>query len=236
MADFAMSFRSCPEGSSGAVSPSLLCWLWVVLFFGGFELNSSSRSQPVVSSNGHTDAEPSAAVRPRRYDDAVCRLAAEELAPDIAEWMEEASLSPDQVVDLAKALRSQPDNAFRLARELERRWYIEPDAALVEILDNNGLWEAERQLVRAWVSETGALADLPDGTVVIWRDQTGEITGRNEDEATYTVWNERMGRPKQPRCGFVWPAEQCAVDPASPPVSDRPEGSAQGNSGRPSEQ
>lgn len=151
------------------------------------------------------DTGTGTARRPRRTDEAVCRAAAERLAPEVARWLEEA---PDEsiVAALTKALRGNSDG-YALARALERDWHIEPDEELVEILSGaaGALWSCQDAAIAAWVAENGVTLGLDIGTRVSTPRGMGVVERRDEKLANYII---RLD-PPDPNCkGFpIVPAE-----------------------------
>lgn len=187
---------------------------------------SSQDHDPTITGGAGTPAPP-IPKRPRRYDASVMRVAAAELAKEVAGWLEQEV--DDELIDtLAEALRSASGNGYEMARWLENHCYITPDAYLVEILDNDGLWGAERAAVAAWVAEHGITAPLPMGTLVKCSRGEGEITGADPKQATYTVWNDEVQSLTKVGCGWVVAAEDVTPlvadgtggDPSPPQTPD----------------
>jgi len=150
--------------------------------------------------------------RPTIRSPQVIRAAAEALAPEVAAWAEE-EVNEEVISGLEKALRYDQDG-YELARALERSWLISPDAELVEILDSASsyLWDAERKAVIEWVMQNGVTVDLELETIVETPHGVGPIRGRNEKEATYTVYIEEnaKGIPGT-YIGSIYAAEKCKV-------------------------
>lgn len=174
------------------------------------------------SSDGAMGGGDGSGKRPTRYDAAVLRAAAEAMAPDVMEWLEESGEPDDQLISaLAKALDRTFDG-YERAKFLERELLLDPDARLVEILDSDGVWGIERKAVAAWVVATGAKASLPDGAIVTYRDRgediTAEVMGRDEDQATYVLWNAKFHAARGSG-GWIIAAERCQPLPP-PPTQD----------------
>jgi hypothetical protein len=78
--------------------------------------------------------------RPKRHAPEILEAAAKKLAPDILKWAQDGNddeLTLEQVVnDLKEILYSPHRNGYQLAKDLEDRFHYDPDAELVEILDN----------------------------------------------------------------------------------------------------
>ena len=92
--------------------------------------------------------------RPKHNDDAIIRIAAEKLLPEVMGWLGDAGIPENEVLDdLAKAMRWGSDG-YKIAKDLD---CYEPDAALVEILDAAGsLKSAAREKACAeWVIANG---------------------------------------------------------------------------------
>lgn len=151
------------------------------------------------------EVEPSAAKRPRRYDAAVVRAAAEDLAPAVAEWCEQAA-DETIVSGLARALGRQSDG-YELAKELERAWLISPDSMLVEILGGHDLWGAERKAVEAWVAAHGITVSHAVGDEVQTRHGQGSVTAVDHKHATVNVHTPEQ----EPTTAWIIAAEDCTA-------------------------
>jgi hypothetical protein len=150
--------------------------------------------------------------RPTSRSPEVIEIAAEKLAPEVAKWCNEP-VNHKIREGLVSALRYGTDG-YKLARELEDKWYISPDAELVDILDGASsiVWDAERQAVAEWVKANGITADLPLETLVETPHGVGPIRGRNEEEATYTVYIEENAKGLPGKyIGSIYAAEKCKV-------------------------
>jgi hypothetical protein len=123
--------------------------------------------------------------RPTSRDPAVKERAIAEIAAACAEW------AKDKAEDWLEPLRKCRlyEDAYQIARDLERYAYVDPDFELVEILTgaSHSVWQAERDAVKAWVAECGIVAPLTAGTRVGCSRGVGEITSIREDEASYIV-------------------------------------------------
>ena len=112
------------------------------------------------------EASPSIPHRPSRRDLVVKAEAAHELARDLAPWMGR-DLHEREIAELAALHLS--DNGYKLAKALERKWHIDPDFELVEILE--GSWStldnARQRAIAAWVAHNNITLDLPIGERVI---------------------------------------------------------------------
>jgi hypothetical protein len=140
--------------------------------------------------------------RPTRNDDNVIRAAALKLAEDCAEWDSETPTA-EWVDALLKCKRHWSDG-YELARELQDRCWVSPDAALVEVLDgaSSYLWSAENEAVKAWIAEHGVTAPLSIGTRVACGRGTGEITRIDAERGAYVVLPDaERGDPKFSRGG-----------------------------------
>jgi hypothetical protein len=92
--------------------------------------------------------------RPKHNDDAIIRIAAEKLLPDVMGWLGDAGIPENEVLDdLTKAMRWGSDG-YQIAKEMDS---YEPDAVLVEILDAAGHLKssAREKACAEWVIENG---------------------------------------------------------------------------------
>ncbi|MBA1157794.1 hypothetical protein [Microvirga mediterraneensis] len=149
--------------------------------------------------------------RPTSRSPEVIEIAAEKLAPEVAKWCNEP-VNDEIREGLVSALRYGTDG-YKLARELEDKWYISPDAELVEILEGASsiVWDAERQAVAEWVKTNGIAADLPIETLVETPHGTGVIRDKSEEQATYTVCIPEHAERSTGYIGTIYPVEKCKV-------------------------
>lgn len=126
--------------------------------------------------------------RPTIYDKAVIKVAATKLLDDVLTWLndsgdvidysEDVEARDSVLVQLSDALKTSSDNdGYKLARELEGEGW-DPDARLVEILDNSAgyLREEVRRASAIWFDEQGLMA-IPNGTKVKSK-QRGDTQGK----------------------------------------------------------
>lgn len=125
--------------------------------------------------------------RPTRRDPAIIRAAAEKLAVACAEWCG-ASKPEDWVDDLIKC-EFYWDDGYRLARALQDRCYVDPDADLVETLSyaSSELWDAESVAVRAWIDANNIKPSLKVGDRISYREWVGVVNGIDEQRAIYLL-------------------------------------------------
>ncbi len=118
--------------------------------------------------------------RPKQHDSAIVLEAAQQLAPKVKEWCGDGDADLDDIVaDLVKVLKWESDG-YQLAKDLDGQY--DPDAALVEILDEAG-WIKHRALENAeeeWV-KANSIQPIPLGTKVTWPKMGAEIgvVGKN---------------------------------------------------------
>lgn len=144
--------------------------------------------------------------RPRYSSPAVLEIVAAALAPEVAVWAQSKDIE-GVARDLVQAMSSGNQDAYAIARELERTRYYDPDRDLVEILDAADFWGARDSLVADWVSANGISAPLEVGSKVRARHGDGVISKVDQKLATYVV-----SQPDdRPGCGVIVAAEDCAA-------------------------
>lgn len=117
--------------------------------------------------------------RPTKLTDDMKRAVAERVAKECAEWAEDEPTN--WIAPLCAIIRPHSDG-YALARELEDRHGVAPDARLVEILDGVH-WEVTREIERAekaWAERVNPQPPLPIGSRVRWRgirDERGALAG-----------------------------------------------------------
>jgi hypothetical protein len=160
--------------------------------------------------------------RPSREDPEVLKSAAEKLAVKVEKWEDEedgGQKSTDEaenatehetlVKALIDAMRYGHDDGYELSEKLNTSLYINPDAQLVEILDDAShfKYNAYSVVLKKWVADNNIVCPFKLGDKVIYykkeyRFQTGEpldgeITSIHADTATCTVFVESEGHVKQ---------------------------------------
>ncbi|KQV27876.1 hypothetical protein ASC97_05805 [Rhizobium sp. Root1203] len=150
--------------------------------------------------------------RPRYGSQEVRALAIEAMLDDLIEWLDGSDIDRDRVSNQLAA--SFERNGYDFARSLDRRHGWEPDARLVEILDNADLSSAHRKVQSDWVKAYGVVVPFTVGDYVstasypkariaaIW-PATAEIVLVPEREKER--WSE------QPGCGYVVAFEQATA-------------------------
>ena len=131
--------------------------------------------------------------RPSRRDPEIIAAAATKLAPQVIEWMTGTDSDlPQLIEDLKKAMRWDSDG-YQLARRMDD---YEPDAQLVEILDEAGhLVRAEHEKACiAWVEANGLKGPEIGARVKYHRqgEELGTVT-RNWPEGRSTVAFASLG-------------------------------------------
>ena len=95
--------------------------------------------------------------RPSAHSDAINQAVAKRLAPKVLSWLNEPGVTVEEVQkDLEQTLDFQHDG-YALARDLERQAGYDPDAALVEILDEVSTLRHSllNEATAAWVKSRG---------------------------------------------------------------------------------
>jgi hypothetical protein len=156
--------------------------------------------------------------RPTQSTPAVKRAAAIELASEISLWLGRSPgrgkpLRESDIDDLAEM--GWRDNGYDFAKQLEYKWYIRPDAELVQILDDADLWSHERSAVENWVRTYAITLDLPDGTRATYHGKPGTIRGRDAEHAAYYFVPDEPAEAERFRNGggYVVTREQITVLP-----------------------
>lgn len=161
--------------------------------------------------------QPNPPPRPSLRNPAVRRAAAEDLLPDIVDWMGKdwrESGREEVIADLMTIVGES--DGYRAARNLElRHWEV--NAALVELLDDDLGYKAVRDATLAWVAANGITPRLAIGQTVKTPWGTGPIVSVYPDEATYTVRTDQFleKTPGQAgkNSGYVVPFEKCEALP-----------------------
>ncbi len=126
-------------------------------------------------------------LRPGRRDGCVRRRAAEMALPAVKRWMGgDTGFRNDKgiVEELMKHIGGY--DGFHIAKSLdERGWGSDSD--LVEILDEDFICQAEKELVSQWVKCLGIKSQFPISSQVIFRGETGRVVKHDEALAQYGV-------------------------------------------------
>jgi hypothetical protein len=144
--------------------------------------------------------------------------AAQEISKRVIEWLEEAG---EQVTSdgseaeieghVKQVIEKNIHNldGYELAKEMEDRFYYEPDSDLVEIMDNAhcAVLDAHDRIVEKWIVENSIKPRFAIGARVSFkRNQgdkllyNGEIVHINEKQGKYTVFCEDLGHVRS-GCG-----------------------------------
>ncbi len=124
-------------------------------------------------------------LRPRRYDAIVRRRAAEMALPQVKRWIGPSSQSDASLIkELMKHIGGP--NGFEICKSLDRDGWCCGDK-MVEIMGEDFISDAEKELVRQWVRCLGIKLDLPIGTVVEYRGERGVIASYDEELAQYKI-------------------------------------------------
>lgn len=111
--------------------------------------------------------------RPTSRDPRVVTEIANTLAPKIIDWLGDDAdgiTLEDVIKDLQAAMRyTDDDDGYSLAHQLEDTGSYDPDAQLVEILDNAGFarHNAYERVCTTWIAETNQVGPAI-GTQVTW--------------------------------------------------------------------
>lgn len=127
--------------------------------------------------------------RPSYSDDYVRRRAAELALEQVKGWDCGESTDADLLRDLMKCLTAA--GGYESAKNLEEKGWS-PDARLVEILDNDFLERAKKEMTEKWVICIRVDLPLAVGTEVLYRGMSGVIVDRREATAEYCVRTPEM--------------------------------------------
>lgn len=155
-----------------------------------------------------TGQDTSTPARPSDRDPAVIRAVVEKLTKPILAWLNEAGSVDDEGDSLESLERVLSDaydwDGYRLAQDLERWHYWQPDAALVEILSDaeHLRYEAHKKAVTAWSQANGLTPKYAVGQRVRFRTfhhgpQEGEIVGVDAKLLRYTVFVAALGHVRR---------------------------------------
>jgi hypothetical protein len=131
--------------------------------------------------------------RPSPRDQTLVRQAAERIAADCVGW--DPTSKPEAWIEPLLRARSEWDDGFRLARELERDAYVMANFELAEILDgaSRHLDDVHEEAEKAWVRIVGFEPAFAVGREVTMRHGTGPVHSIDETRARYVVDVERRG-------------------------------------------
>lgn len=147
--------------------------------------------------------------RPTSHDDSVLEQAASVLVEQYNGWLEEGGDEPDderEIIEILKKVLADSYNfdGYKICRDLERHYHIDPDSQLVEIMDDVGflISSAEQTAVQNWVKRFGIQPRFKVGDKVsvghpIKGKHLGEITKVDEKEAKYTIYVEAIGHVRE---------------------------------------
>lgn len=140
--------------------------------------------------------------RPKLSDDAVRDAVVEALLESVMQWREieicgDAEEKEEVVADLKKALGWDYDG-YQIAKNLDGRGW-DPDAALVDILDNAGgaARKAHGDLCRAWVAAEKREGPAVGAAVVV-QNKAGVVV-RNEPDGRSLVRVPELGHVAEGR-------------------------------------
>lgn len=123
-------------------------------------------------------------LRPRRYDAIVRRRAAELALPELRQWNYIEDSDQDLIAGLMKHISGS--DGLDIVKSMERDGWA-GNALLVEIMDQDFIGDAEKELVTQWVKCLGVKLDLPMGAQVLFRGLEAKVVRRNEGLAQYGV-------------------------------------------------
>jgi len=144
--------------------------------------------------------------RPKRYDEPIVQVAAINLAEEICrDWDHDGK--PEDWVDSLVKCRFDWDDAYNLAKALERQSYVDADRNLVDVLDSafGHLDRAHNDAVRKWIAIVGFTPVFATGDRVSCRHGEGLVRSVDMDRAAYVVATE--GRDWGKGGGYVINAE-----------------------------
>jgi hypothetical protein len=136
--------------------------------------------------------------RPTRRDAAVVAEAARWLASKVHGWLKEGgdnvSTYEEVLSDLVDALKWGDTDGYELAKSLERNRSYDPDANLVEILDeaSSVFSRAHTEAQKAWVISSGAKPQFKPGDTVKFSHGGEKLVGVIEDDPK--GWYEPEGK------------------------------------------
>lgn len=136
---------------------------------------------------------PNAMARPKRYDPAIVRFAAEQIASECERW-DPSTPASDWVDPLIREVHHWTDG-YDLARQLERYHHVQPNSELVETLDGayHHLTEAHEDALRKWAKIVGWTPAFAVGDMVECRLGVGPIHAVYAELGQYVVDVERRG-------------------------------------------
>ena len=139
--------------------------------------------------------------RPARNAPEVIAIAAEKLLPDVMQWLGNGDEDLLEVLATIKlAIRYEIDG-YAIAKSMEDNSFIEPDAELVEILDQASchLRNALSEVCTEWVNQNRLTGPAIGAKVTSsWHPEagTGEII-RNDKDGRSLVLFEALGHVKE---------------------------------------
>jgi hypothetical protein len=141
--------------------------------------------------------------RPSQRSPEILEAAAVELLKTLAD-KDTPHTDPSAVDQVAKALNGSSSwDGYDICRELESRFYWQPDAQMVDTFDGafSVILQAHRAKVASWVSEKDIRPQKAVGDVVdvTYRGESyqGEITAVRTETAEYTVMIPALGHVRE---------------------------------------
>jgi hypothetical protein len=129
--------------------------------------------------------------RPTQYDECVKRRAAELALPEVKGWNLDIGSDEDVIKFLMKHINRL--GGYEIVKSMESDGWDNADSELVEIMDEDFIGTAERELVKQWVKCLGVKLEIPIGTQVRIKkprkatEGTGEVVNHYPEEAKYGV-------------------------------------------------
>lgn len=160
--------------------------------------------------------QPNPPPRPKHYGEAINKIVAKELLPEVIKWLED-DFRLGQEAEVEGQLRMALDRAFtfdgfKLAKRLHDQGW-DCDAELVEILDGafSEASAAHSQLVRAWVAANGITLKFEKGQrVVSDRHGPGRIVVLLPATAQYIVQTDEWLAEHESQPGWNPEEQKCS--------------------------
>lgn len=141
--------------------------------------------------------------RPNGSHDSVKRLVADELMPQILDWLQGQEDDEDEVREQLIDVLEDHRDGYEMAKRLEDDYDWDCDSELVDILDGSNFYEHRKAAVMAWIRDNGIMPRFAMGQEVKVKqsryDKTihdGEIRAVNVD-GTYTVMIPALGHVRE---------------------------------------